>query len=157
MGHRHLRIGDQCSIAGSFLCPSNPLSKPQLGCLPLSAKPSLCFALEPGWSLCLPSPQDMAKHPLPSAPQCWLTFGDPSVQPADVEPITEVISGEAVASFPWLPELRLYGRTTKRRPHHKLTVARPVRCSRAQCRFPQDRRPQTTGSQGTIEGKSKYI
>lgn len=39
-----------------------------------------------------------------------LTFGDPSIQPPDVESIIEINSGQTAASFPGLPELSLLGK-----------------------------------------------
>lgn len=46
---------------------------------------------------------------------CWLTFGDPSVQPPDVESIIKINSRQTVASFPGLPELGLGGKDGEQR------------------------------------------
>lgn len=46
---------------------------------------------------------------------CSLTFGDPSIQPPDVESIIKINSGQTVASFSGLPKFSLLGEDREQR------------------------------------------
>lgn len=79
--------------------------------LTVSAKPGLWFSPECivglfSWSLA---------NCLVGSKACSLTFGDPSIQPPDVESIIKINSGQTVASFSGLPKFSLLGEDREQR------------------------------------------